>query len=341
MTSRRSFLRAAGTVPLGAAAAEFLRPLTHAEPCMGTMFQVTLHARDEAAGYEAIRHAFRRAHELDAKLSDYRDSSELSALMRDGHSRPFAASDDLFRVLMAAQNLARQTEGRFDVSIGPLSRLWRRCREQRRLPEATELAEARARVGYRQLALNPENRTVTLQSAGVQIDLGGVAKGFAADEMVAVLRRMGSPSALVAAGGDIAVGGPPPGTDAWRVLVVPGSAAAKANVALSLCRQAVSTSGAHQQHVTIAGKTYSHILDPRSGLGLTEPIAVSVVAATAMESDALATAASAMGARDALDFLSSRPGIHGRIFVLSDRPEYQREFSTPGFAKLLAFDERD
>lgn len=297
---------------------------------MGTLFRVVAHTADEARGYSAIRRAFNRAHDLDAKLSDYKPDSELMRLQRAGVRQPFPASDDLFRVIAAAQQIAADSEGLFDITIGPLSRLWRECRQVGRLPDRATLQEARSRVGHRRIRLDAATQSIELLTAGMQLDLGGIAKGYAADAMLAILRADGIEAALVVAGGDVVVGAPPPGESAWNVGVAPGESHATAALSLRLAHQAVSTSGASSQYVTIDGVRYSHILDPRTGLGLTHSTAVTVVAPTATESDALATAASVLGARDGLRFLSRRPGVQARFFS----PE-GIDHSTPGFAQLL------
>lgn len=315
MTSRRAFFGAVASPLLLMGDKREWVQLTHAQPCMGTLFRVLAWTRSEEAGYRAIHRAFVRADDLDAKLSDYKPESELSLLMREGFAKPFPASDDLFRVMENAQHLAEETDGLFDVSIGPLSQLWRKCRDAKRLPDSEALREARDRVGYRHIRLNHENRSIQLSKDGMQLDLGGIAKGYAADAMRAVLADAGIHAAMVASGGDIAVGVAPPEAKGWVVQVDPGDEFPGAKVSLSLCSLAVSTSGAHRQSVTIGDKTYSHIVDPRTGLGVTRQTAVAVIARAATESDSLATAASLMGTAEAVAFLSRRRGVSGRVFL--------------------------
>ena len=335
MISRRALL-AAPLAPLLLRGANAPLKLAHAQPCMGTMFRVVAWAREEEAGYRAIHSAFARANELDAKLSDYKPQSELSALMREGFAKPFPVSEDLFRVVEAAQRLAEETDGLFDISIGPLSRLWRKCRDSGRLPAPDVLREARSRVGYRHIALDRKTRCVRLARAGMQLDLGGIAKGFTADAMRAVLAKAGFPASMVASGGDIAAGSAPPNAAGWVVELDPGEEFPGAKSLLSLRSRAVSTSGAHRQHFTIDGVTYSHIIDPRTGLGLTRQTAVSVVAATATQTDALATAASLMEPSAAIAFLSKHAGVAGRVFLPPTAAGRMAETrSTRGFAEYL------
>ncbi len=190
-------------------------------------------------------------------------------------------SDDLYRVLEAAQQISAETDGAFDVTIGPVTHLWR----QRKLPDAETLS----RVGYRNLVLNPNHRTVFLKIAGMQLDLGGIAKGFAADEALAVLHARGVPIALVAVSGDLAIGDAPPGKEGWTIKLEP------ADRQLILRNVAVSTSGDSEQSVVINGVRYSHIFDPRTGRGVVHHQAISVIAQRGLIADPLATAFNVVG----------------------------------------------
>lgn len=336
MTSRRALL-AAAACPLAALGRrrEWIS-LTHTQPSMGTLFRVVAWVRDEAAGYRAIHDAFARAADLDEKLSDYKPESELSRLMREGSAKPFLASSDLFRVVEQSLRLSEETHGLFDISIGPLSQLWRRSRKTGRLPGADVLQEARERVDYRNIRLGHGARSIWLAKSGMRLDLGGIAKGYAADAMRNVLADAGIPAAMVVAGGEVAAGTAPPGTEGWLVELDPGDEFPGAKAQLTLRSRAVSTSGAHQQYVTIGGEAYSHIVNPRTGLGLTRQTAVSVIAPAAMETDALATAASLMPPCEALAFLASRPGVDGRIFLPpATTGQITAALSTPGFARYL------
>jgi thiamine biosynthesis lipoprotein len=220
---------------------------------------------------------------------------------------PVPVSEDLFRVLEAAQRLAVETDGAFDVTLGPVIRLWRTARKEQRMPAAEALREARSRSGHRLLRLDAAARTVTLARAGMQLDFGAIGKGFAADEALAVLERMGMRRALVAASGDLAMGEAPPGQAGWRVGV--GGAGEEFAKVLELHDAAVSTSGASEQFAVIGGTRYSHIVDPATGLGLKDAIEVTVVARRGMEADSLATAVSVIGEARGRALAARRPGV--------------------------------
>lgn len=261
-----------------------------AEPHMGSITRITIYARDDSA----IPAAFARIKELDEKLSDYKSDSELNRVCRTAHGRPVKVSDDLYRVLEAAQQIAYDTEGAFDVTVGPLTQLWR----QRKMPTPAALAL----VGYRNLVLDPKFKTVSLKLKGMQLDLGGIAKGYAADEALAVLREHGVPSALVAVSGDLAIGDAPPGKEGWTVRLGGGG-----DHVLHNC--GASTSGNTEQAWYVAPyHLYAHIIDPKTGKGIDqwEQVIISVIAPTGILADALATTMLVMQSKVGEAYLKER-----------------------------------
>jgi thiamine biosynthesis lipoprotein len=268
---------------------------------MGTRFRIVLYAPDEAAARLAARAAFRRAAELDNIMSDYKPDSELMRLCGQAGGPPVRVSEDLFAILYRSQDVARRSHGAFDVTVGPLVRLWRRARRTRRLPDRKEIEKALKLVGYDKLRLDPVRRTVQLLLAGMLLDLGGIAKGYAVEEMLAVLRRYGITRALVAASGDIAAADAPPGAAGWKVGIAPlRDPDAVPDHYLLLRHAAVSTAGDARQHVEIGGKRYSHIIDPRTGMPVIGRSSVSVIAPDGTTTDGLDTALSVMGPKAGL-----------------------------------------
>lgn len=264
---------------------------------MGTLFQVVLYAACEEEARGAARAALDRVRELDAVLSDYREDSEISRVAREAHLRPVVVSDDLYRVLERSLHWYGLTEKAFDVTVGPLVALWRRARQSRRLPDPGDLARARRAVGSRYLVLDPKTRSLFLKRRGMRLDVGGIGKGYAADEALRILDERGIQSALIDAGGDIRLGAQPPGQAGWKVAVLEPEARSGASEPLErvLSAAAVATSGDSDRSFEIDGIRYSHILDPRTGLALQKAYQVSVVAPDATTADALATALSVMG----------------------------------------------
>ncbi len=282
---------------------------------MGVPFRIVLYTTNEVHAKAAADEAFARVRQLNDRLSDYDLDSELSRLSRaSGQGLATRVSEDLWRVLKEAQYWAERSGGAFDVTVGPFVNLWRRARRIQRLPEPEKLAEARARVGYTNITLDAKNRTVLLKVPEMRLDLGGIAKGYAADEALKTLCRDGIRRALVAAAGDIALGDPPPGERGWKVEI--GSldvTNAPPALFLRLANRGVATSGDVFQRLEIDGVRYSHIVDPRTGLGLTDHSLVTVLARDCMTADALATTVSVLGPEAGLRLIKNTPGPAVRI----------------------------
>ncbi len=268
---------------------------------MGVQARIVLYAPDAGTARSAAAAAYDRVAELDQIMSDYRSSSELMLLSRRAGEGPVPVSDDLFRVLATSARLAEQSNGAFDVTIGPLVRLWRETRRTKILPDSTALEEARRRSGPGLMKLNPEKQTVELTAPGMQLDLGGIAKGYAADEAIAALKSRGVNRALIEFGGDVVVSGAPPDADGWHVSA---SLADSSKKDLLIEHAALSTSGDTEQFVEIEGIRYSHVVDARTGLGLTSRDAATVMASNGMLSDALATTISVLGQDAGLAFIN-------------------------------------
>ena len=269
---------------------------------MGVPFRIILYSADETAANHAAATAFDRVEGLDRKLSDYDPHSELRELcLTAGLGRAIKVSDDLYRVLRRSLDLSRRSNGAFDVTVGPLVRLWRRARRNGKFPDARRLAAARQAVGYQYVRLEDSPHRVELLKADMRLDLGGIAKGYAVDAALKVLRDHGVAVALVDAGGDMAAGDPPPGSDGWRVGIAPlDRPDAAPSRFLRLAHGAVATSGDAFQFVEIGGVRYSHIVDPHTGVGLTDRSSVTIVARNCTTADGLASAVSVLGPHDGL-----------------------------------------
>lgn len=259
---------------------------------MGVRARIVVYAADEAAARRACAAAFDRIACLEDVMSDYRPTSELMRLCDKAGGPPAPVSPELMAVLLRAQEMSRRSDGAFDVTVGPLVKLWREARKSGKLPGKSELDGARKLVGWRNVILDPKRRTARLALPGMTLDLGGIAKGYACDEAVRALKERGITSAMVEMGGDIVVSGPPPRATGW-VIEIPN--AGPEHSLRSLSNVAVSSSGDTEQYVDIDGRRYSHIVDPRTGLGLTDRTAVTVIARDGITSDSLSTAICVLG----------------------------------------------
>lgn len=260
---------------------------------MGVAVRITAYAPSESVARDAARAAFARIAELDDKMSDYRAQSEVRMLSeRPGDWQP--VSPDLLAVLARAQEVSRRSGGAFDVTVGPMVQLWRASRKTGRLPDPDALSRVRSRSGSALLEVDTTRALVRLWVRDMQLDLGGIAKGYILQEGLAVLRAHGVRAAMIEAGGDVVVGEPPPGQAGWSVYVA-GADTATLQRAKAIVNSAIATSGGSEQFVEIDGVRYSHVIDPRTGLGVTGAHLVTVIADDGALADALATALSVLG----------------------------------------------
>jgi thiamine biosynthesis lipoprotein len=288
---------------------------------MGGPFRLVLHAPDEASANRAADAVYGRVDELDSILSDYDPDSEISRLsqrtLQGPMPEPVTVSEDLFRVLARGQQIAEQTDGAFDVTVGPYMRLWRRARELKQLPTEERLEKTRPSVGWRHVRLDPKARTVQLLAPRMRLDVGGLALGYIADQAVAAAAKAGAPSALVDAGGEISVGEAPPGKDGWTVAIQSlKDPEQMTGEQVKIVRACVSSSGDTRRFVELAGKRYSHIIDPRTGLGLTRRIGATVIAPDGMTADALDTAVCVLGPEKGLELIERTAGAAARITTI-------------------------
>lgn len=297
MTSAAARLLLTSIFFLAGLPARALERFDFSAPLMFTTFRISVHAESRAQAEKAADAAFKRIAALNAVFSDYEPNSELIQCCNAGPDKAVKVSADLYDVVQRSLEFAQITDGAFDITCGNLTHLWRRTKRTHQLPPAERLQQALAATDWHALRLDEKAHTLTLLKPGMLLDVGGIAKGYAADAGLKVLRDHGLNSALVMAGGDIAIGDPPPGEQAWEIklrqFATEKPEEDMTTVHLHNC--GVSTSGDLHQFTEIEGKRYSHIVSPFTGMGLTERIACSVIAPDCTTSDALATAMCVLG----------------------------------------------
>lgn len=280
---------------------------------MGLPFRITLYAPDEKTAKAAADAAFERIAQLNSVLSDYDPDSEISRLSRT-HDREVPVTTDLWNVLERAQAISERSDGAFDVTVGPLVNIWRRARRKKELPSKELIEEMRARVGWKSLELKPETRSAKLLKPDMRLDCGSIGKAYAVDAALKVLRDRGITRALVGGSGDMAASDPPPGQEGWKIEAAPLDApgAPKGEVVL-LNNSAIATSGDLFQHVEIDGVRYSHIVNPHTGLGLTDHSLVTILAPDCATANSLSTTVSVLGPERGMKLIEDTPGVAGRI----------------------------
>ncbi|MFK7884531.1 MAG: FAD:protein FMN transferase [Phycisphaerales bacterium] len=256
---------------------------------MGSKCRIVVFACDEERAAAASAAAFGRIRDLNDVLSDYSNTSEASRVMGFRVGVWHEISEDLFVTLERALKMAHATNGAFDPTVGALTKLWRETNKAGVMPNKAVIRAARDRSGYQMLELDVVKRSIRFSAQGMILDFGGIGKGHAADEAMSVLATFGLTRALIDFGGDLRLGDPPPDQpEGWKVEIQDGI---KSGRTMYLQNVAVATSGDLEQSFTIDGVTYSHVIDPRTGLGLQQRVAATVIADEGWLADALASAA--------------------------------------------------
>ena len=324
--TRREFLRRQlGPVFLGACGLGLTEaPLTAHErehgdlvslsrTAMACRFEILLPEGDGRA-LGAAQEALALADDLERQMTIFREDSEISRINREAVCAPVEVEARLFGLLDLAARLAAETAGAFDITGGPLSRLWRSCRREGRLPTADEIESARAAVGMSHVRLDPERRTVAFACENVGLDLGAIGKGHALDRICEQLRAEGVTDALVHAGhSSIAAMGCPAWDQGWAVSIA-DAVGDSPRPQVRLHDQCMATSGSGQQFYEVAGKRYGHIIDPRAGWPAEGVLSATAIAPTAAEADALATAFYIMGMEATKAYCEKHPGV-GAVMI--------------------------
>ena len=302
---------------------------------MGMKYHFVVYGPDEPTVTQAIGDAEARVRQLDRVMSDYNTESEVSQLCETsspGH--PVRLSPELYDILERSIELSRESDGAFDVTVGPVIKLWRTARRSKKLPPPEWLAKARERVSWQGIQLDPFTRTAELSRRDIEIDLGGIAAGFACDEVLKVFRSHGLPRVLIDASGDVLVGEPPPDRKGWMVTVagLSGSVNDPGSRTIVLKNAAITTSGDARQFVEIDGQRYSHIVDPQTGLGLSRRSSTTIIAPTGWQADSYATAVNVMGAERGIPWIEQHLGCSALVVEMNGGEEVKVE--SHGFPSL-------
>ena len=290
---------------------------------MGTFAHIVAVAADSSTATKCVEDAIEQIELVDNLMSDYEDDSELSAVNRRAYKTAVKLSGPLFEVLQKSMTFSRETNGAFDVTVGPLVDLFRSAEKNRAAPSEQEIAQARLKVGFEKLKLDEQNRTARFAVEGMRLDLGGIAKGYAVDKAVEAMQKGGAIGGMVDVGGDIrCFGAPPRGKNKWLIgLQDPTDAkGGKTLLVLKLTNAAIATSGDYRRFTLIDGKKYSHIIDTATGYSSEGLASVTIIAERAIDADALATAVSVMGAEKGLALIETIPAAEAILIPSQLKP---------------------
>jgi len=292
---------------------EFVK-YTFEQPHMGTQFLIVCYATDSIKARNAAEKAFDRIAELNNVLSDYHPESELSVLMKN--QRPglaYKVSDDLWYMLKASIEVSKKTNGLFDITVGNCTKLWRRAQRKKALPNNNAIVQTLANTGFQHIILDSVNQKVSFKKPDIKLDFGGIAKGYAADEVYKIFVREGIKRVMIDAGGDIFCGKAPPGKSGWEVKVISGLGDKDFEICLE--NLAVATSGDLYRFFELDGVRYSHIVDPTACAPITQQISTTVISNFAEKADFMASTLNVSGnGKRSRNILKNYPQTYGLIF---------------------------
>jgi thiamine biosynthesis lipoprotein len=306
-----------------------------AREIMGTFAEVTAVAPEKATAEAAVEAGYARLEDVNRLMSDYIADSEIGRLNRLPVGESLQVSPETFHCLQRATEISRASGGAFDVTCRPLVSLWKQAAEQNRLPSQEDLARARSLIGSDQIRLDPETRSVSRVADGVQVDLGGIAKGYALDLAAEAMLKAGASSVLVDVGGDVVAVGTNLDGKPWRVGVKHPFKAGLFAV-LELSDRAVATSGVQQRFHQIEGKRYSHIIDPRTGWPAEQAPSVTVIAADGLTADAWATVFSVLSIDEGKQLIRADGTPPLEVMWIAGSPDQPVIEKTAGFDEYVA-----
>jgi thiamine biosynthesis lipoprotein len=307
---------------------------------MGTFARVVSVAKDSDTAQKCIQAALAEIRKVDELMSDYKSESEIGRANAEAADHPVQVGEWTFEVLTRSVEFSKLTDGAFDVTVGPLVDLFRTAKKVGAAPTQEQIAQTRTKVGFEKLELDEQNKTVRFTVEGMRLDLGAIAKGYAVDKAIDAAKRTGAAGAMVDLGGNIrCFGSAPKGRDHWLIGIQDPNSAIEGTregglvLTLKLTNESIATSGDYQQFALIAGKRYSHILDPHTGWSAEGLSSVTIITDNATDADALSTSVSVIGIQKGLALIEKRPNTEA---ILITSGPTRKIIKTPGAEKYLA-----
>ena len=309
------------TLPVGSivppSSASLSQPVMYQEArrLMWTKFEIIAYGPNRLRLAEAADAAFEEIDRLDRQMSNYSEASELTYINRNAARSEVIVEKELFDFLKLSIEYSRTTGGAFDITVGPLMKAWGFFDNKGRIPDTSELESVKTRVGFSHVVLNDRNHAIRFDRDGVELDLGGIAKGYAVDKAAEILRSSGVKSAFVTAGSSsICAIGTPADQTSWRVEISDPLDRSHKLESIEIRDRSVSTSGCREKTFESGGKTYCHIMDPRIGRPIEGLISATVIAKNGFEAEALSKALMVMGIEKAQEFLKTRPHVRALLY---------------------------
>ncbi|MFC6195786.1 FAD:protein FMN transferase [Dyadobacter subterraneus] len=291
---------------------------------MGSPFRIIIYSDNDSTANRAAQSAFRRIEDLNASLSDYRDDSEINAVSaQSGTEKWIPVSKDLFDILYISDDISKKTNGAFDATLGPIVQEWRRATRKGYFPDTDLIKGALGKTGYQKIKFDKKTQSIQLKDKGMRLDIGGLGKGYAADEAVKVLKRYGIKSGMIDAGGKLALMDAPPGEKGWKIVISSGRDSVET---IEYANVGMATSGPTYRYLEYNGKRYSHIVDPKTGIGLLYHVRTTVISPTSVEADALATAFSVSGIKEGKKYLKRFP--NNKVWLVETKGDQIKSWNT-------------
>ncbi len=302
-------------------------------PALGTLVEVKVFSSNADLVRRTVQAAERRTKEIEATLTDYNPDSEASMLTERAFGEEFVSvSPDLWNMLASSERWYKISDGAFDASLGSLTRLWRASRRTKKPLAEDQRQKALEQSGWKHIQLDPDSKSVRFKRDGIRLDFGAIGKGFVVDEIFKLFDEAGLKQCLVNISGNMRFGDSPPDRTGWRIEISPLEKGQPILRRLLLSNTSIATSGDLWQFTMIEGQRHSHILDPRTGRSVPGPIAATVIAPSAADADACATAVCVLGPEAGAQLVQSLPQTEVLILEHSDSSAPVRYIATEGFA---------
>ncbi|MCE5339799.1 MAG: FAD:protein FMN transferase [Planctomycetaceae bacterium] len=288
---------------------------------MNTIAKIIAVGPDEKTAQASINAAFDEVYRLEKLMNRFDPNSQLSLVNRQGAKEPVKVDRDLFEILQKSIYYSKLTDGAFDITVGPLVDMWRKCAEANSIPTEQQLADVKKIIGCDKIILDANDYSVKLAVEGMRLDLGGIAKGFAADKAQAIMESRGATGGLVDLGGQIGCFGTTQNGGKWIIGIRNPSRDAADNIImkLELSDMAASTSGNYERFYKIAGKKFSHIFNLQTEQSAELISSDTIICPNGTQSDALSTAVNIMGAAKGLELIEKIENTEAIIVPIEDK----------------------